>query len=190
MQEATEAVNNKPYKALIFDTETTGLLQPSVVDLAKQPKIIELGVLIIEDGKETGRYSQLVYPEELISEEITKITGITNADLEGKPTFREVLAALEEVFAGADELICHNAPFDVGMLKNELLRCARTGFPWPEKITCTVQEYRHEVGGKYQKLVQLYERKLGKPLEQKHRAVDDCEAVLEILMVDKYFDLK
>lgn len=176
-------------KIIIFDTETTGLLQPAVVELSKQPKIIELGCIVIEDGKETSRYSQLVNPEEQISAEITKITGITNEMLEGKPFFRQVLADLEEVFAGADELVCHNAPFDVGMLKNELLRCAGTGFPWPAKITCTVQEYRHEFGGKYPRLVNLYEKKLGRKLEQKHRAVDDCEAVLDILNADDYFAL-
>jgi DNA polymerase III subunit alpha, Gram-positive type len=175
-------------KSLIFDTETTGLLKPSVTDLKYQPKIIELGVIVVEDGKETQRYSQLLNPEEEITEEITRITGITNEMLEGKPFFRKILAELEELFAGADELICHNAPFDVGMLENELKRCARTGFPWPPRITCTVQEFRHEFGGKYVKLINLYEAKLGKKLEQTHRAVDDCEALLEILTADKYFE--
>jgi DNA polymerase III epsilon subunit family exonuclease len=175
---------------LIFDTETTGLLKPNVTDLKDQPKIIEFGLVVVEDGKIIGAHNWLINPGELITAEITKITGITNEMLEGKPEFRQVLGEIEEVFAGADRLICHNAPFDTGMLKNELERCGRTGFPWPAETICTVQEYRHEFGGRYPKLTALYERKVGKPLEQTHRATDDCEALYDCLVADGFFELK
>lgn len=174
-------------KVVIFDTETTGLLKPSAMPLEKQPKIIELGIVVVEDGKKTGEYNWLIDPEEQITAEITKITGIKNEDLIGKPKFREILSEIEEVFAGSNYGIAHNAPFDVGMLTNELLRCARTGFPWPEEVLCAVQEYRHEFGGKYCKLVALYEKKMGRPLAQTHRALDDALALYELLHQDNFF---
>ena len=177
-------------KDLILDTETTGLLKPNVVDLDKQPKIIELGIIVVEDGKITGRHNWLINPDEEITAEITKITGITNEMLIGKPLFREILADVEEVFAGADRMICHNAPFDQGMLEVELKRCGRTGFPMPAEVICTVQEYKHLFGGKWPKMTLLYEKIVGKPLEQTHRASDDCEALCEILTTDGFFELK
>lgn len=175
-------------KAIIFDTETTGLLLPSSAPLEKQPRIIELGALAVstETGI-VGELSQLINPQMDISAEITKITGITNEDLVGKPTFAEYLPTLRSFFEGADMLICHNAPFDLGMLKNDLKRAACEDFPMPAEIICTAQEYTPVVG-KRPRLLQLYEIIMGKPLAQTHRALDDAMAVFEILDKDKFFD--
>ena len=170
----------------IFDTETTGLVAPSVQDIAKQPRIIEFGLAIV-DGDQTYEYNWLIDPEEDITAEITKITGITNEMLEGKLKFREVLDEIEEAFAGTEMLIAHNAPFDVSMLHYELQRCGRTGFPWPAITVCTVQEYQHEFGHR-PKLTDLYERKLGRPLAQTHRALDDVLALVEILKHEQFFE--
>jgi len=174
-------------KAVIFDTETTGLLLPKAAPLEKQPRIIELGIIVVQDGELKEMHNWLINPEQEISAEITKITGITNEDLVGKPTFKELLPAISEVFAGSDLGIAHNAPFDVGMVSNELLRCQHEGFPWPTETLCTIAEYRH-LFGKRMKLLDLYERILGKPLAQTHRANEDAMAVWEILAADKFFD--
>lgn len=174
-------------KAIIFDTETTGLLLPSSAPLEKQPRIIELGAILV--STETGiigELTQLINPEMEISAEITKITGITNEDLVGKPTFKEYLPTLRAFFDGADMLICHNAPFDSGMLRNDLKRAGCDDFPWPAETICTAQEYTPVVG-KRPRLLQLYEIIMGKPLAQTHRALDDAMAVYEILDKDKFF---
>lgn len=172
-------------KCVIFDTETTGLLMPSAAPIEKQPRIIELGVVVVEDNELVAEHNWLINPEQEISEEITKITGITNADLVGKPLFRQLLAEIEEVFAGAEFGFAHNAPFDTGMLNTELLLCSRTGFPWPKEIICTAQEYTH-VMGKRPKLLQLYEHIIGRPLAQTHRAIDDAVALWEVLKKDDF----
>ncbi len=174
-------------KAVIFDTETTGLLLPSSAPLEKQPRIIELGIAVVIDGKLASEHNWLINPEMEISAEITKITGITNEDLVGKPLFRQLLGEIEEVFGGSDYGFAHNAPFDVGMLTNELKRCGRTGFPWPTEIICTAQEYT-PVMGKRPRLINLYEYVMGRPLAQTHRASDDAMAVFEVLQKDKFFD--
>ena len=174
-------------KAIIFDTETTGLLLPSSAPLEKQPRIIELGAILV--STETGiigELTQLINPEMEISAEITKITGITNEDLVGKPTFKEYLPTLRAFFDGADMLICHNAPFDSGMLRNDLKRAGCDDFPWPAETICTAQEYTPVVG-KRPRLLQLYEIIMGKPLAQTHRALEDAMAVYEILDKDKFF---
>ena len=174
--------------SIIFDTETTGLLLPSKAPLRKQPFIIELGAIAVDEtGAELRELSQLLDPTLILDPKITKITGIQQSDLEGKPTFAEFLPQLREFFAGADALICHNAPFDVGMLKNELRRAECEDFPWPKQTVCTVQEYVH-LFGRRAKLTELYERVIGRPLAQTHRALDDVRALRDILVGDRFFE--
>ncbi len=167
--------------SLCFDVETTGLPLPDCADLDKQPCIIELAVARIEYGKIIAEHSWLMNPERPLEAVITKITGLTDADLVDKPKFRELLGEIEEAFGGADQLIAHNAPFDVGLLAFELSRASRTGFPWPKQTICTVQEYFFEKGRRLT-LAQLYELKLGRPLSQTHRAADDVRALCEIVI--------
>ena len=167
--------------ALVFDTETTGLLLPKTADINKQPRIIELAVARVVAGRIVSEHSWLIDPECEITPEITKITGLTNADIDGKPKFRELLGEIEEAFAGADLLIAHNSEFDTGMMNVELELCSRTGFPWPASTMCSVQEYMH-LKGRRLKMTELYEMKLGKKLEQTHRALDDVRALCEIVI--------
>lgn len=174
-------------KCIIFDTETTGLLLPSTSPTEKQPRIIELGLVIVEDGEMTGERNWLINPECDITPEITKITGITNDDVKDKPLFRQLLPEIESAFEYTDYGFAHNAPFDVGMLTNELLLCARSGFPWPLLTICTAQEYTHILGYR-PRLINLYESVMGKKLEQTHRALDDAMAVFEILKKDGFFN--
>ena len=173
-------------RAIIFDTETTGLLKPKRVPLERQPKIIEVGVLLVDGEEVLDEFSQLINPGETLPKIITKITGITDDDLFDEPPFDDVVTAIESMFEEAEALICHNANFDKGMLKNELKRIEANDFPWPEKTICTVQEFMH-VKGRRLKLTELYEHFTGKPLAQTHRALDDCKAVHEALIAAGFF---
>jgi len=163
-------------KAIIFDTETTGLPLPKTAPLEKQPRIIELGALVVDKNGPVASLNQLIDPGVEITAEITKITGITQEQLKGQISFKDFLPQLKEFFAGADFLIAHNAPFDKRMLELDLERCECTDFPWPEQTICTVQEFRSEFG-KRPKLLELYEHVMGEPLMQTHRALDDVKAL-------------
>jgi len=174
--------------AIILDTETTGLLLPITAPLVSQPKIIELGAIKVDMFEKIESLSQLINPEEKLSAKIIKITGIKDDDLVEAPTFKEFSPKLIEFFKGCDLLIAHNAAFDVGMLSNELKRSKNFyNFPWPAETICTVNEYAPLLGY-MPKLINLYEHIIGKPLAQTHRAVDDCEALYEILIEDKFFE--
>lgn len=175
-------------KAAIVDTETTGLLMPSAVPLEQQPRIIEMGIAIVTNGRVTKEQNWMIHPGCAIPPEITKITGITDEDVRGAPPFAKIVSEVEKIFKGCDFFVAHNAVFDRGMLNNELLRCGRAEkFPWPAETVCTVQEYV-PVFGHRPKLIELYERILGKPLAQTHRALDDVHALLEVLLADKFFE--
>ena len=167
-------------KAVIFDTETTGLLLPSKAPLEKQPRIIELGVIVVEDGKLAGEHNWLIYPECEISAEITKITGITNEQLENQPKFVDVLPQLREFFNKAFAVFAHNLPFDKKLLMYDLKRVACEDFPWPETEYCTIGLHR-SIWGRNMKMTELYEHAMNKPLPQTHRALDDVMALVEIV---------
>lgn len=172
---------------LVLDTETTGLLKPSSAPLEAQPKIIELAVAEIWQGINGDltlglKATWLVNPGEPLSAEITKITGLKDEDLKGAPPFQEVLKMAMPWFLGTFGMVAHNLPFDLGMLVNELRRLGKeNAFPYPPRQVCTVAAFQPE-WGRRPRLIELYERKLGRPLAQTHRALDDVMALVEIVL--------
>lgn len=167
-------------KALIFDTETTGLPKHPAAKDEVQPRIIEWGGVLVDcAGKILDEYDTLVNPGVSLPPEIVKITGITDEDLLDAPRFVEVAARVRELFASADLLVAHNLPFDRGLMELELARADITDWPWPEGQVCTVQEHAEE-WGRRPKLLELHQEYFGEPLAQKHRALDDVYALARI----------
>ncbi len=103
-------------RAILFDTETTGL-EPHLGH-----RVIEVAALELVNDLPTGRrFHALVDPERDIPEDATRIHGFTLADLAGKPSFAEIVDDLLEFF-GEAKLIAHNAPFDFAFLDAEFVR--------------------------------------------------------------------
>ena len=175
-------------KIVIFDTETTGLLKPRA-PLSEQPHIIEFGAIVVSGGKFKRDFNALINPGIKLSEEVTKITGIKDSDLEGKPTFKQAWDEnIAGIVKGSDYWIAHNMPFDYGMLSNELERCD-IKIPKPKKsCVCTVQEYAAAFGRR-PKLSELYKFIVGEELEQTHRALDDARALYTLLEKDGFFSI-
>lgn len=103
-----EDCKNKPYAAVV-DVETTGLN-------SKEDEIISLSYLKIyyeDDGKTILGISRpktfFNQPSIPISEEITRLTGITNEMVDGKHIDFQ---SIENIFLDADINIAHNAEFD------------------------------------------------------------------------------
>lgn len=179
-----------PILIVVIDWETSGLTLHPDVPPEKQPKAIEFGGMVLssEDGSIVRELSQLINPGQQISAEITKITGITNDQLVGQPTFAEFLPQLREFFEGCAVLVAHNAPFDSAILGFELKRLNVVDFPLPERTFCTVGAYK-ERWGRNPRLLELYEAVIGKPLAQTHRALDDVAALVEIIQKDALWQL-
>lgn len=96
---------------VVFDLETTGLY-PNSGD-----SIIEIGAVKIKDGNIIDRYDELVYPYKLLSEDIIKITGITNEMLEGKRKEKECIIDFMNWVSDAP-MVAHNAKFDISFILN------------------------------------------------------------------------
>lgn len=167
---------------VVFDTETTGLPLHPDAPLEKQPKIIELGAALLDsEGNVVETFQQLLHPDEEITAEITKITGITNEQLSDQPKFAEALPQLREFFGRAFAVFAHNLPFDKKLLMYDLKRVSCEDFPWPETEYCTIGLHR-SIWGRNMKMTELYEHALNKPLPQTHRALDDVMALVEIVV--------
>ena len=162
--------NEPTFTGLILDTETTG------TDFTHD-EVIELGIIKFEYGA-SGRiyrvletFNQLHQPKKPIPEAITRLTGITDADVAGQCIDDVAVHALA---ADAAVIIAHNASFDRQMCEgrwpvfaDKNWACSCHQVPWREE--------GHEG------------LKLGYLLidcgffHNGHRAIDDCHALLQLL---------
>ena len=168
---------------IILDTETTGLDGPNATNIERQPYITELYcVRLTRDFEFVSEFESMIKPPIPISEEITRITGITQADVDSAPPFIKVYDAIYDIFEGANYVVGHNIEFDLRLLKYELFRHDfEYAFPWPKHHTCTVEKSKHYFN-KRLKLMQLHEYLFNKPFTGAHRARTDVEATARCFM--------
>lgn len=166
---------------VIFDTETTGLLKPSAVDLSEQPYIVEFAaVKVRRDGDEIqiiDQISMFIKPPIPLSTETKKITGITDAMLISAKSFPLVWKEIAQFFINVDRVIAHNLGFDISMLANELMRIDSVlKFPWPMDHYCTVENSMH-IDQRRLSLKNLHIELLGHDFADAHRAMNDVQAL-------------
>ncbi len=97
---------------VVFDLETTGIS-------ANLNKIIEIGAVKVSGNVIVDEFSAFVNPGEKISNFISELTGISNADLENAPDIVEVLGEFRN-FIGKSTLVAYNSKFDVSFLASAL----------------------------------------------------------------------
>lgn len=100
---------------VVFDFETTGL-SPDMGDRA-----IEIGAVLIENGKITDRFQQVMNPGVRIPLFIENLTGITNAMVKQARKNDAVMSEFYE-FIADHNLVAHNASFDERFLRAEFRR--------------------------------------------------------------------
>ena len=92
-----------------FDLETTGLSH-------RTDRIIEIGAVIMKNGKEVDRFQTFVDPQQKLLPETVQLTGITDEMLVGAPQIEEALHRFRQ-FAADRVLVAHNADFDTAFLQ-------------------------------------------------------------------------
>jgi DNA polymerase III epsilon subunit-like protein len=109
---------------LILDVETTGL------EAAKE-RVIEVGYCRVEKRIILETQSFLINPDrQELPEIITKITGLTIADLLPHPKFSTRALQIADLMRQAYVVAAYNAPFDKGFFHYEF---ERAGHVLPEK---------------------------------------------------------
>lgn len=120
---------NHEESVVVFDFETTGM-SPDKGDRA-----IEIGAVIVRNGKITEHFESLINPGFMITREIENITGINNQMLEDAPAPQSVMDNFSS-FIGTRPLIAHNASFDLKFLQSEFTRAGKNR---PFNSACTLQ---------------------------------------------------
>jgi len=168
---------------IICDVETTGLSGPTATNIDRQPYITEFyGVRLTKDFEFVSEVDTMLKPPVPISEEITKITGITQADVDDAPTFMEKYDEIYDLFEGCRNVCGHNIMFDLGMLKFELFRLdLEYAFNWPRNRICTVEKSKHYFN-KRLRLQKLHEHLFGFEFVGSHRARADVEATAKCMI--------
>ena len=160
---------------VIFDLETTGL------DMVND-RVIQLSYIkVYPDGKEI-RGDMLINPEKHIPELVEQLTGIKDADVADKSTFKQVAAKLNEEFTGCDFAGFNSNFFDIPMLAEEFLR-AGIDFDFSKCRlidACTIFKKMER-----RNLAAAYKFYCGRAMEEDfeaHRADQDTEATYRMLM--------
>lgn len=166
---------------VVFDLESTGL------DLVRD-RIIQISYIkILPDGNEK-RENIIVNPGRHIPAEVVELTGISDMDVEGKPTFKEIASRLNEEFKGCDFAGFNSNHFDIPLLAEEFLR-AGIDFDFSKCNLVDVQTIFHKM--ERRNLAAAYKFYCGRNMEddfEAHRADQDAEATYRVLMgeLDKY----
>lgn len=160
---------------VVFDLETTGL--NSSPASGNMDRIIEIGAYKVENGEITQCFSTFINPRRKLSEEIVKLTGITEEMVEGAPTYEEVMPDFFK-FCNGSILVGHNIiNFDFKFVD---YYCGKLGYNLDRKIIDTFPLS--------QELLFLSNYKLNTVADKfhvtfnHHRATDDALATAKIFI--------
>lgn len=188
-----------------FDLETTGLD-------ARRERIVEIGAVKFDARGPVGRFSVLIDPGIPMPAEASRINGITDAMLAGKPKLDEVLPDFLRFIAGST-LVAHNAPFDCGFVdaalaeRFEKARRSRAEDPaqgslladpgeaalaapaWappypalPNRVVDTKNYAKEAFPGRWKYALQELAKYLGIDAREAHRAEDDARVCMELFI--------
>nr|WP_305556824.1 3'-5' exonuclease [Methanobrevibacter sp. V74] len=172
---------------MFFDTETSGLD-------CQNCRIIELAMLIVEEGKIIEEYDEFIDIEEPLDSKIIKLTGIDDELLSDEGVYEYVVAEdLKEKLTPETLMIAHNCQFDLSFVYNLLKR----HFPdeaynivskmnWLDTLTVLKdrKDYPHKLidGVKHYSIEEV----------NFHRAIDDTKALYDLTkaLMNERGDLK
>ena len=156
---------------LVVDTETNGLS-------GDRCEMTEVGAVLVGGGELHDRWSSLCRCGAPLARGIQRLTGITQAMVDGAPGLEEVLPTLRELLAGR-VLVAHNAPFDRRVLRQAF---DRIGLQWPDPpVICTAALARAMLPLQRKRGLGVLADALGIEAEMAHRALADAETCARVL---------
>lgn len=164
-------------KFCVVDLETTG-------GNPETEKIIEIGMIKIEDRKITEERSFLINPQKEIPDFVQKLTGIRKADVEHSPKIEEVIDEVVE-FIGDTILVAHNTSFDIPFLNGVLKKLQRPTLD--NKVICTNIMTKYMIPDIMSSNLNYMSQIFGIHHSQAHRAIEDARATGLLLL--KYMDI-
>jgi DNA polymerase III subunit epsilon len=162
-------------REIVLDTETTGL------DPLAGHRVVEVGCIELVNTVATGKTFHTYFnPEMLMPAGAQDVHGLSDEFLADKPRFGERVEELL-AFLADDQLVIHNAQFDIGFLNAELERVGRPGLT--NAYVDTVSMARKKFPGQRASLDALCERfGIDNSSRTKHGALLDSELLAEVYL--------
>jgi DNA polymerase-3 subunit alpha (Gram-positive type) len=164
-------------KFCVIDLETTG-------GNPETEKIIEVGMLRIENRKISEERSFLINPQKDIPDFVQKLTGIKKADVEHSPKIEEVIDEITQ-FIGDSILVAHNTSFDIPFLNGVLKKLQRPTLD--NKVICTNIMTKYLIPDIMSSNLQYMSDIFNISHSQAHRAIEDARATANLLL--KYLEI-
>jgi len=156
----------------VVDLETTG----SVIGV---DEIIEVGLSVVRGGAVVDRFETMIWSDRNIPPWVARLTGISNGDLDGAPTFSDVAGTLYDLMDG-NVFVAHDIRFDLPFLRWEF---QRRGLPRPAVTgLCTLQLSRGIWPDLSSRSLPDLARHFGISHDNPHRAADDATATAGVLL--------
>lgn len=167
----------------VFMKETKSSNRYTVVDLEAtgtgiEAKIIQIGIVIVENGQIVETFSTDINPYEPLDEHIVDLTGITDKQLSQAPSLGQVAGQIYELLADAI-FVAHNVTFDANLLA-EALFFEGYELRTPRVDTVELSQVFFPTIDKYS-LGNLSD-KLDLGLDQAHTALADATATANLLL--------
>ena len=159
---------------IFLDIETTGL------SFKDGHRIVEIACIETNELIPTKRvFHKIINPERNVPEEAFKIHGFSTNSLKDKPKFKEIADELIN-FINGNDLIIHNASFDIPFINYEL-KLLNKDIINKNKIIDTLELARSKYPGMSNSLDALCKRfNVDLSRRVKHNAVLDCELLREV----------
>lgn len=115
-------------REIVLDTETTG------ISAADGHRIIEIGAMELVNHTSTGDNLHLyINPERDIEDGAFAVHGISSEFLADKPVFADIAEQFLQ-FVGEDQMVIHNASFDMAFINMELGRLSLPEYPMSRAV--------------------------------------------------------
>lgn len=166
---------------VVVDFETTGF-NP------EKDKIIEIGIVKVQNGNITDTFCMLINPCIKIPDEIKDITGITDEMVKNQPKIIDVLTQMNS-FIGSNCFISHNALFDVSFYKTAVEGKLPASFLYIDTLDMARNLYPELKNHKLDTLIKLFKL----PVDNRHRALSDAistQALFEKCLSDILEEVK
>ena len=161
-------------REIVLDTETTGL------DPAQGHRIVEIGCVELFNSIPTGQtYHVYLNPERDMPEEAQRIHGLSLAFLKDKHTFAQIVDEFLS-FIGNDQLVIHNAEFDIKFLNAELKKQNRPVLTFDRVLDTLALARRRNPGGSNSLDALCNRYNIDNSRRTKHGALLDSEILAEV----------
>jgi len=178
-----------PPKFVAFDLETTGLL-------CQKDEIIEIGAVKFTVETKAGRvvpkllaeFETFVKPNMLIPAEASSVNHIYDKDVENAPPVGECLKKFTAFCGQGSILLAHNANFDASFLRAAYAKNPQLvpGNPVIDSLvmarTILPELENHKLGFIANMFMRRREIEMKIESEKMHRAVYDCEMLMEVFV--------